>query len=272
VGHRVLFTDITIITTMQKSTNRFYADRVLNLGHRGASHDAPENTLPAFRLAAEMGADGVELDAQLSKDGHVVIIHDFHLDKTTDGQGPVKTKTLSQLKALDAGRHFADEFAGTPMPTLSELFMAMGPVLLYNIELKTLSWTDQGLEAEVIRLIEDHGLQDWAMVSSFSPFALMRARRINPKIKRGLLWAPDLPFYMRSQLFRGVAKPDMFHPHWKATTPALVKQQHSRGVLVNVWTCNDPLEMRRLIKMGVDAIMTDRPDLLKQVIDETEGP
>ncbi len=256
---------------MRESTNLFYVDHILNLGHRGASHDAPENTLPAFRLAAQQGADGVELDVQLSKEGEVVIIHDFSVDKTTNGRGKVKEKTLAELKALDAGRHFSEQFAGTTIPTLSELFMVMGPVLLYNIELKTTSFNDQGLEAEVIRLIEDHNLQDRAMVSSFNPFALMRAYRINPKIKRGLLWAPNLPFYMRRQLFRNLAKPDMFHPYWEATTPTLVNKEHEQGILVNVWTCNEPQAMQRMIKMGVDAIMTDRPDLLKQVLNDPEA-
>jgi glycerophosphoryl diester phosphodiesterase len=249
----------------------FDADRPLNMAHRGASYDAPENTLPAFRLAAEMGADGIELDAQLSKDGEVVIIHDFHLDTTTNGRGPVKAKTLADLKILDAGSHFDEAFAGAEIPTLAELFTAMGPVLLYNIELKTMSLRNEGLEAEVIRLIEDYNLQDRAMVSSFNPLALMRAYRLNPNIKRGLLWSPKLPVYLRWQLFRWAARPDMFHPHWEATTPALVKKEHDRGLQVNVWTCNDPDPMRRLIRMGVDAVMTDRPDLLKQAINDVKG-
>ena len=249
-------------------TNLFYAKTPLNLGHRGASYSAPENTLPAFRLAADMGADGVELDAQLSKDGHVVIIHDFQLDTTTDGRGPVNHQTLAELKTLDAGSHFSAQFAGTPIPTLQELLAQLGPVLLFNIELKTVSLKDEGLEAEVIRLIEDHGLQDRAIVSSFNPFSLMRARRVNPRIKRGLLWAAQLPFYLRWQLFRPLAAPDMFHPPWETVTPAVIAREHSRGVPVNVWTCNDAPAMRRLIESGVDSSMTDCPDGLKHVRDE----
>lgn len=255
----------------QSETNLFYASRVLNLGHRGASHDAPENTLPAFRLAAEMGADGVELDAQLSADGEVVVIHDFRVDKTTNGRGPVKTQTLAELKTLDAGSHFHPSFAGTPIPTLQEVFAALGPVLLFNVELKTMALRDEGLEAEVIRLVEDHHLQDRVVLSSFNPFALQRAFRVNPRIKRGLLWDPTLPFYLRWQLFRPLAHPHMFHPQWRAVTPALVEREHRRGMRVNVWTCNDPAAMRRLVAMGVDSIMTDRPDLLKRVLDEREA-
>jgi glycerophosphoryl diester phosphodiesterase len=256
---------------MPTATNDFYADRLLNLAHRGASFDAPENTMPAFRLAREMGADGVELDAQLSKDGEVVILHDFSVDKTTNGRGLVRQKTLAELKLLDAGSHFSSEFAGTRIPTLAELFTELGSTLLYNIELKTTDINNQGLEAEVIRLIEDHQLQQRVMLSSFNPFSLWRARRLNPKIKRGLLWSPNLPLYLRWQLFRSLVQPDMFHPHWQAVTPLLVQKEHQQNHLVNVWTCNEPEDMVDLIRVGVDSIMTDRPDVLKRVLDGSEA-
>lgn len=250
-------------------TNLFLTSPFLNLGHRGASAAAPENTLPAFKLATEQGAHGVELDAQLSADGHVVIMHDFDVDKTTDGRGPVKTKLLADLKELDAGSHFSPKFAGTPIPTLDEVFAALGPVLLFNIELKTADIRDKGLEAEVIRLIEDHNQQDRVMLSSFNPFALMRARRHNSRIKRGLLWDPTLPPLLRMQIFRRLARPHMFHPYWKAVTPKMVNKEHRRGARVNVWTCNDPAAMKSLMAIGVSSIMTDYPDRLKQVLDES---
>ncbi len=252
----------------QTETNFFYTDKVLNLAHRGARMQAPENTLPAFRLAAELGADGIELDVQLSKDGALVIMHDFNVDKTTNGHGPVASMTLTELKALDAGSHFSAEFAGTPIPTLQEVFSALGPVLLINVELKSMVLKDNGLEAEVIRVIEDFGLQDRVLLSSFNPFSLMRAYRINPKIKRGLLWATDLPFYLRWLWFKSLTHRDMFHPQWDATTPQMVQKEHALGHLVNVWTCNEPEGMRKMLALGVDAIMTDYPDRLRQVLDE----
>ena len=250
-------------------TNLFYSDHILNLAHRGARMQAPENTLPAFRLAAELGADGIELDAQLSKDGTAVIVHDFTLDKTTNGHGRVSDFTLSELKTLDAGSHFSAEFAGTPIPTLEEVFAALGPVLLINVELKTDSFTDNGLEAEVIRLIENFNLQDRTMLSSFNPFALRRAYRINPNIKRGFLWATDLPLLLRSKLLRPITHADMFHPQWDALTAETVKREHARNKLVNIWTCNEIADMRRMIEFGVDAIMTDYPDRLRQVLNDT---
>lgn len=254
-----------------RSMNDFYGDRVLNLAHRGASYDAPENTMPAFQLAAAMGADGVELDAQLCKDGEVVIIHDFSVDKTTDGHGLVRQKRLLELQQLDAGRHFAAEFAGTRIPTLAELFINLGPALLYNIELKTTAFFNSHLEAEVIRLIEDHQLQHRVLISSFNPFALWRAYRLNPRLERALLWAPDLTFYLRWQLFRSLARPTMFNARWQAITPTLIEKERRRGLRVNAWTCNDPAGMRRLIDLGVAGIITDRPDLLKQALEDERG-
>ena len=248
-------------------TNLFYSEKILNLAHRGARKQAPENTLPAFRLAAELGADGIELDAQLSKDGTAVIIHDFTLDKTTDGHGLVRDFSLAELKALDAGSHFSPEFAGTPIPTLEEVFAALGPVLLINVELKSNALRDNGLEAEVIRLIENFNLQDRVILSSFNPFALNRAYRLNPRIKRGYLWATDLPLLLRWKLFRPLAHEDMFHPQWDTVTAQTVRRAHAKNRPVNVWTTNEPDDMRRMIVLGVDAIMTDYPDRLRQVLD-----
>lgn len=248
------------------STNHFYAERTLNLAHRGANRVAPENTLSAFRAAVEMGADGVELDVQLSKDGEIVVIHNFDLDLTTDGRGPVKRKTLAELKTLDAGSHFSPEFAGTSVPTLQEVFVALGPVLLFNIELKTTSFGDEGLEAEVVRLIEDHNMADRVVLSSFNPLSLRRARRTNPHIPLGLLWDSKLS-KIPALLFRLLARPDMLHPHWTTVTPQMSAREKDRGTPINVWTCNEAQDMTRLVKMGVNSIITDRPDRLKRVLD-----
>jgi len=113
-------------------------DKPLNVGHRGAMASAPQNTLAAFRKAIEFGADGVELDVHLSKDGAVVVMHDFFVDRATDGTGRVAQKTLAELKALDAGIKFSPQFAGERVPTLSEVFDVLEGKLLVNVELKAL--------------------------------------------------------------------------------------------------------------------------------------
>lgn len=176
----------------------FYEGRVLNFAHRGASAQASANTLSAFRLAAELGADGVELDVQLSRDGEVVVIHDFTVDGTTNGSGAVVEKTLTELQTLDAGSWFDAAFAGERIPTLQEVMDAVGHRLLMNIEIKLpFTLANTGLEAEVVRLIEDNGLVDRVLISSFHPLTLRRVKSLNRRIPTGLLYAHDLPIYLR---------------------------------------------------------------------------
>ena len=177
--------------------DHLYQGGVLDFAHRGASHDAPQNTLAAFRLAREMGADGLELDVQVSKDGEAVVIHDFTVDETTDGSGWVRDMTLGQLKDLDAGSWFGPAFAGERIPTLAEVFSAIGERLLVNVELKTTGMRDQGLERTVLALIERHRMEDHVLISSFNPFALRRCKRLAPRVRAGLLVAPDLPLSLR---------------------------------------------------------------------------
>src|SRR5512136_2536678 len=144
----------------------FYLDRPLNFAHRGASHEAPANTLAAFLLAADLGADGIELDVHLSKDGHVVVIHDFDVATTTDGRGLVCDKTLAELKELDAGSWFDPVYAGQRIPTLQEVIGAVGQRLLLNIELKAKGWGDKGLAAKVVQIVEQNDLVDRVVLSS----------------------------------------------------------------------------------------------------------
>ncbi|MGB9593290.1 MAG: glycerophosphodiester phosphodiesterase [Anaerolineae bacterium] len=240
--------------------------RVLNLGHRGASHDAPQNTLAAFRLANAYGADGYELDVQLTKDGVPVVIHDFTVDKTTNGTGPVAGFTLEELKRLDAGAKFSSQFAGERVPTLAEVFDVLEPHTIVNVELKTKSLGDNGLEKATIALIRERGLQERVILSSFNPFSLLRVRRIAPELKIGLLYAPDLPLYLRKAWFRLVVKPQALHPHYRMVDERYMAWARRNGYEVNVWTVDDPDDMRRLAALGVHAIITNRPDVLKSVL------
>ena len=250
-------------------------DRVLNFAHRGASHDAPQNTLAAFRLAVEMGADGVELDVQASKDGEAVVIHDFTVDATTDGQGRVADKTLAELKELDAGSWFdvpsinsgRRRFSGQRIPTLQEVIDEVGHQLLLNIELKTTVFGSTGLIAEVVRLIEDHNLTHRAIVSSFNPFALRRVKRLNPRINTGLLYFFDLPAHPIRALFLFLADPDALHPEKRLVTQKYMRWARKKSYRVNAWTVDEPTEMKRLIALGVDGVITNRPDVLREILD-----
>ncbi|GAB4570549.1 MAG: glycerophosphodiester phosphodiesterase [Anaerolineae bacterium] len=246
----------------------FYGGRVLNFAHRGASHDAPENTLASFRLAAQQGADGIELDVTLSADGEVVVIHDDTVDKTTDGTGVVQELTLAELKAFDAGSYFGPEFAGERIPTLNEVFEAVGQQLLINVELKGLGWQQDGLERKVADLIARHRLEKRVLISSFNPIRLHRMRRVAPHLPLGFLHDWDTPVHLRwlARLLLTGVRPEADHPHLSHVTRGYVAQARRRKQRVHVWVVNDPAEMRRMIEAGVDLIMTDRPDVLHAVL------
>ncbi|HHS97904.1 MAG TPA: glycerophosphodiester phosphodiesterase [Chloroflexi bacterium] len=243
-------------------------ERPLNIAHRGASAVAPQNTLAAFRRAAELGADGIELDVRLSADGVPVVIHDAVVDHTTDGTGRVADLPLAALKELDAGSWFDPAFAGERIPTLDEVFEEIGDTLLINVELKPEK--DRRIGEAVVRRVERHGLFDRVLLSSFDPFILRRVRRLTPHIPLGFLYevAP------LSRLARLLAwampdlRPEAVHPHWRLIRREVVHRAHSRGQRVIAWTVDAPDAMRHLIDWGVDGIITNHPDQLRKVLSQ----
>lgn len=246
----------------------FYSGRILNFGHRGASHDAPENTLAAFRLAALYGADGVELNVRLSADGEVIVIHNDAVDATTDGTGLTEEKTLAELKELDAGSYFGPEFAGERIPTLGEVFEAFGARLLVNVELKGLSYKADGLEAAVADLVVRYNMQGRVLISSSNPLRLHRMRRVAPHLPLGYLHDWETPLHRRWLAFLLMlwVQPEADHPHVDCVTREYLARSRRRNQRVNVWVANEPDQMRDLRELGVDVIMTDRPDLLRAVL------
>ena len=217
--------------------------------------------MAAFRLAAHLGADGIELDVQLSKDGEVVVMHD-----STGGQDQRRPRPgrgfdagRAENRSTPAGgmRPSSPASASRPWPRcLHEL----GPRLVLNVELKTAALFGGGLEAEVVRLIEDAGLGERVILSSFDPLALWRVRRLNPHLSTGLLYAPDSPLYLRGRWLQPLARPAALHPRWDTLDGPGVAAAHRQGLAVRPWTCDDPDGLRRLIEWGVDAIITNVPD------------
>jgi len=249
--------------------NAFLAerDRPLNLAHRGASAYAPENTLAAFRLAAEMGADGLEIDAKLSRDGAIVIMHDATVDRTTNGSGRVSDLTLGQLKSLDAGSKFCSKFAGERVPILDEVIDAVGDRLIANIELTNYTSRRDGLEERVVEFVNRNGLVHRVLISSFSPLSLRQVKRAAPHLVCGLLYpAGGAVFLRRAWLARIVPGLEARHPHFSLVDAASVRRFHRRGQKVHTWTVNEEADMRRVIAAGVDAIMTDKPHVLQRIV------
>ncbi len=234
----------------------FYQRQPLIFAHRGARQAAPENTLPAFELAAQMGADGIELDVQLSADGVPVVIHDPRLDRTSSGRGPVSSLPLDALRRLDAGAWFAARYAGVTIPTLEEVLTHFADRLLVNIELKI--GGGQALSAAVIQAIRRHGVRDRVLISSFSALCLRRVRRLDPEVQIGFLYAPRTGPVWRAGL---IGRYQALHPHHSMVSDRAVEAAHRRGLRVNTWTVNEPEPIRRLAGMDVDLIFTDVPDV-----------
>ncbi|MGC8786901.1 MAG: glycerophosphodiester phosphodiesterase [Anaerolineae bacterium] len=243
-----------------------YRNRPLNFGHRGAPMAAPENTLASFQKARAMGADGVELDVMLCADGEPVVIHDFSVEHTTNGHGRVRDLTLAQLKALDAGSWFDPQFAGERIPTLREVAAWAGEDMLLNIELKSTNIRGEGLEGKVIAIVREFGLEHRTVISSFNPFSLRRVKQLAPYLHTGLLYAGDLPIFLRRAWLRPLARPDALHPHYKMVTNDYLAWARSKGYRVNVWTPDQEADWQRLIAQKVDIIITNRPDALAMVL------
>lgn len=242
--------------------------RPLILAHRGASAHAPENTLAAFELALAQGAHGVELDAKLSADGVVVVIHDATVDRTTNGKGRVSQLTLAALRELDAGSFFSQEFSGEKIPTLAEVFEAIGNRGYINVELTNYSTPRDGLADKVCDLVKQFGLEEHILFSSFLPSNLKRTRSLLPNTPRGLLalggwtgwWARSFGFNFGDY--------QALHPNLRDTTPQQIARVHRLKRYINVYTVNLVEDMRRLINWGVDGIITDEPKLAKELIAE----
>lgn len=253
--------------------NFFDHEHTLNIAHRGASSAAPANTLAAFEKAVELDADGIEFDVQLSADGIPVVIHDFTVDGTTDGSGRVADMSLAQLGELDAGSYFDPAFAGERIPTLAQVLEAVGSRLLLNIELKYFSPRDNGLERSVIAQIKQYQRgrdNDYRiLLSSFNPFSLRRAKKIAPYIPVGLLYALELPLPLRRAWLAPLFPHKARHPEHTMVNASYMDWAQRRSYHVNTWVVNDPDEMRRLIALGVDSIITNLPDVLRSVLKDT---
>jgi glycerophosphoryl diester phosphodiesterase len=240
----------------------------LILAHRGACADAPENTLAAFARAFELGADGVELDVTLTRDGVPVVIHDDTVDRTTNSKGAVAALTLAEIQQLDAGAWFGEKFRGERIPTLAQVFDLVPAGKIVNVEIKGTSVRDDGLPLAIIRVIEDKNFAERVILSSFNPFALYRAAFLAPRLPRGLLYAATLPIYLRRAWLRPIARVTAMHPDHTLVTRRFVRWTRAKKYKINTWTVDDPGEARRLADLGVDAIITNKPDVIRKEVDK----
>jgi glycerophosphoryl diester phosphodiesterase len=237
----------------------FMPKKVEVFAHRGASSLAPENTLPAFEKALEMGVDGIELDVQCSKDGIPMVMHNFTVDTTTNSHGPVASFTAAELAQLDAGSHFGEGYTGVGVPALREVLDLVGSACRINVEIKSRDLTG-GCEVEpLIELIRHRNLYDQVIVSSFNPVSLIKLRWLDSKVELGLLYGDPLPTYLSEAWLSPIIAPEALHPHNGLVDADLVCRAHSQSRAVNTWTVNDVERARHLQQLGVDAIISDVP-------------
>ena len=305
---RVIFVFVIVISiafsgcvTFQAGAPRGVVDVI---AHRGASHDAPENTLAAFELAHEMGADWFELDCYLSRDDVVIVLHDDTLDRTTDGEGPIAEWKLSDLRTLDAGSWKDARFAGEPLPTLGEaLDLARNRIGVY-VEIKNMA-DDGALMAQLLDMAADtpvmtptlarkmlaaieasgtrnlpltrnaiaeiraRDMERGVVIQSFSPIVCAIARIEAPDIRVELLSGVEADDHAAwEQVCRWLFLLDLhgLNLNAKGVTPGRLAAIQGAGKSVAVWTVNDPASMRRFAGWGVDAIITDRPDVCLRVL------
>ena len=226
--------------------------------HRGSKKTHPENTMLAFIEAERVGADGIELDVQLSSDGELVVIHDETLDRTTTMTGYVQNYTAEELKQADAGIFFSEQFRGERIPFLREVFeWANENQLVMNVELKTDKFRYKGIEQKVIDLIREFHFENRIILSSFNHHSLEVAKEMAPEIERALLFK-ELPKDIESILEeKGESG---FHPKRKTVTKKLTKYAQSLGYKVRPWIANRRKNILLLADLGVDAIITDCPE------------
>lgn len=228
------------------------------LGHRGASGYAPENTLEAFKLAMDMGADGFELDVHLSKDGELVVIHDETVDRTADGTGFVGEMTLAELKALDASNH-KEAYKGAKIPTLAEVYdLIRDTNHIVNVEIKTDNIFYPQLEEKVLALEKEMGMEGRIVYSSFNHYTVKKIRALAPDAQIGMLFGDVLvePYdYCKS------VGANLLHPS-KANlnVPGFAEKAKEAGLGMNVWTVNEVEYMEKCLACGA-GIVTNYPDI-----------
>ncbi|MFH5830890.1 glycerophosphodiester phosphodiesterase [Halalkalibaculum sp. DA384] len=243
-------------------------DNFIVIAHRGASAYFPENTMPAFRGAVEMGAEMIEIDVMMSSDGVPVVFHDATLADHTNGEGELADYSLDELRELDAGSWFGAEFAGEKIPTLEEVLQFARDRIAVNIEIKTEAVTDQergGVEEKSLELVRKYGMEDHVLFSSFDYRAIAHIKALEPTMPAALLYNSQTSNKrLPSQLVADYSA-DAFNCSYKQLNRKRLRDIRLHNIPVFVYTVNQQQRMKKLVKMGVTGIFSDKPDLLRKV-------
>ncbi|MGN0468586.1 MAG: glycerophosphodiester phosphodiesterase [Acutalibacteraceae bacterium] len=246
------------------------------ISHRGANKYAPQNTLPAFEKAVQIGIDGFETDVHITKDNQLILCHNYTIDETSNGKGKISDMTLSELEKYDFGGYFSPKFKGTKIPTVDEFlsFVETTDIKVLNIELKSPEQNETAIVSETIRLVKEHGLFDKLIISSFDPKLLVEAKEIDQSCKTGFLYSPDKKTTYKNRL---ISRPidfaksigvDALHPIFFFVDEKYVTNAHEAGLMVNPWTVDSVKSIEKMIRCGVDGIITNFPDVVAGLLEK----
>ncbi|MBE5889907.1 MAG: glycerophosphodiester phosphodiesterase [Lachnospiraceae bacterium] len=253
------------------------------LGHRGASGYAPENSMQAFEMALDMGADGIELDVHLTKDGEIVVIHDETINRTSNGTGWVKDMTLEELRqynynyqnrvdawsgATELGEVCFPEYDHVEIPTMREVFELVAPTdKMINIELKT-GIVFYPIEEKIMEMVKEYHMQDRVWYSSFNHYSIMKIKELDPNAYAGFLYMDGtlrMPEYARDN------KVEALHPAlYNLQYPGYLEACHQYGIDLNVWTVNQPEHLQMCKQAGVTSVITNYPDLALEIMENAD--
>ena len=244
------------------------------ISHRGANLHAPQNTLPAFEKAMQIGVDGFETDIHVTKDGVPVVCHNYTIDETSTGKGLVCEMTLEELRQYDFGSYFSEDFKDVKIPTLDEFLelSKKADIEILNIELKSPKQANSGIVEKTISAVKAHGLWDKLLISSFDANLLVEAKKIDATCKTALLYSP-LDYSSKKLFFNAAGyaaslKCDALHPHFSSVTPLYVWRAHRKNIKVNVWTVDKSRTARWLKFCKADSIITNYPELIKKIVNK----
>lgn len=229
--------------------------------HRGFSSAAPENTLPAFQLAIDQGCERAELDVQMTKDGIVMVTHDANMRRCTGRNQNIYDLTYDEVRKLDAGRWFGKKYAGTKVPTLEEVLDLCKGKIQLDIEIKPNAATPE-LETETLRIIHEKGFENDCVITSQSYETLCKVKKLAPEIPTGYILALGVGSYY------DLPAADFFCVESTFITSGMVQQVHLRGKTVSAWTVNREEDASDLLSLGVDDIITDKPEMVQQLMAE----
>lgn len=239
------------------------------IAHRGASHARPENTLPAFSHAIELGVDFLEFDVRLSSDGQAVIMHDTLVDRTTDGTGAISTMPFSQIRKLDAGTKFNEHYAKTKIPSLEEVLdLARAADVGCDVQIYTSGSDRERLTEQVVNALAERKFDDRTFIAAEEEVVLY-ARQLDPN--RPVCNLSGQRDNHSLELAKAVGS-KIVQAFARFVTPQFVAKAHEMGITVNVFYADHVSEMERLVSCGVDGILTNEPEILLRVLGRTAAP